>query len=411
MNRCTRNLLFTVLILAGQVVNCSDQNHEPNQTILKSDAVHQLLEIMRLVRDRNPDPAGWNEQLARLDKLQRQALLDSLSTRNRQDSELTAMIDDLLDSEAYQLYYRKFGNVRPEDHKQMLLGLPFGSLPSPADIAANLYEIYLHQDSVAAWIETALDRINLDSIKQRALAWLPEGDYQIPRTHFIMDGNGDAFAAEGQVVFDLYSLVLSELPRSTRYADLANSSVEQIEVVLAHEYHHVFADPIYDAATNKSDKAATLWRQRLIRMMVSEGIAMHCNRPEGLRRATKEDTTIVAFWFRELSQTLKQLEKDEFNSNDIRQWYRNSFHSTAHQLLREYLARTFEGEELNRQTGLLAYARPTLVYTLGWWMVSRISQQGTDHAAVIALLEDPYTLFASYNAVAADAPDSLRAPQ
>lgn len=410
MCRYVITAIFTILIVASLLVNCSNENDESADTILRSDSIHLLLEIMRMVRDRNPDATGWNERLQSLDQPQRQVLLDSLSMRNESDLELKAKIDSLLASDAYQLYYHKFGNVKPEDHRQMLLRLPFGWLPSPADISANLYEVCLHQDSVAAWIETVLGRIDLDAVKRTALVWLPDGNYAMPPTHFILDGNGDAFATRGEVVFDLYSLVLNERPRSTRYTDLANASVDQIEAVLAHEFHHIFANPFYKKATRKSDNAAIIWRQRLTRAMVSEGIAMHCNPPSGLRRLTKEDTTIVAHWFRELSQTLGRLDQAGVNHDEISQWYRASSQGSARKLLRDYLARSLEGEALNREVVLQAHARPAMVYTLGWWMVSRISRYGTDREAVVELLRNPHTLFARYNAVVSDAPDSLRAP-
>lgn len=293
----------------------------------------------------------------------------------------------------------------------MLLRLPFGWLPSPADISRTLYNICLNQDSIAAWVGSFLGRVDRDRVREMALAWLPDKPYPRQSSYLLMDGNGDAFATDGQIVFDLYGVVLSPRPGSTRYTGLADISVDEIESTLAHEFHHIFAGSFYKAATKMSLNPATIWRQRLIRTMVSEGTAMHCNPPEGIRRTIMEDTATVAFWFRELSQTLKGLEMGALTDEEVRQWYSASFQDTARKLLRDYHARSLEGEALNREVILQGHARPTLIYTLGWWMVSHISHQGADREAVIDLVQDPYNLFALYNAVASDVPDSLRAPQ
>jgi hypothetical protein len=403
-------ILLLVTFIISFIPGHSAHNNLPRDELVNTEGIRQLLEIMHMVRERNPDYIDWTDRLVEMNRSQRKNLLDSLSARNREDIELGAAIDSLLSSETYRLYYRKFNNVTPDDHRQMLLNLPYGWLPSPADISRVLYEICHNSDSIADWVGGSIDAIDLDSVQQRALQWLPEGNYQMPPIHFIMDGNGDAFALGGQVCFDLYGLVLGKRSSSTRYSNLAKVSVSQIEVVLAHEFHHVYAAPFFKIDAAESDNLYRQWRNRLVCSMASEGIAMHCNPPEGYFRILKEDTAIVAFWFREFDSVMSALNRNVVSEDDIRHWYRDSFHDTARRLLREYMSRTFQGDELNQQVALHAHARPTLIYTLGWWMVSRISDNGVNRQAVLGLLQDPLSLFSRYNAVIGDGPDSLGAP-
>ncbi len=55
-----------------------------------------------------------------------------------------------------------------------------------------------------------------------------------------------------------------------------------------------------------------------------------------------------------------------------------------------------------------AMDRPSMVYTLGWWMIRTISKNGTDKQPAIALLAAPDRLFETYNAAIGTADPSLR---
>ena len=405
--------LTTVLatfLAAFQLSTCTEQDPISKEELLDTDGIHLLLDIMRTVRERNPDFAGWNDKLTAMDMSERGRTLDSLSAGNKNDIELNQMVDHLLSSDAYSLYYNQFRNIQPETHRRMLLHLPFGWLPSPGNVSQSLYEICQNFVTVNAWAGQCIEKIDLNRVQKKAVSWLPSGEYLMPPVHFIMDGNGDAFAREGEVCFDLYSLILRKRPSSSRYSGLDGVSTENIEAVLAHEFHHVYARPYLNHLVEVKGDWKSNWRLKLIRTMASEGLAMHCNPPEGLSRATKEDSAVVAFWFRELAGTLAAMDKDSLSEEDMRSWLSSSFHETARGLLRDYMERTYQGEELDRQVALHITDRPSMIYTLGWWMVSRISRLGADKEAYLCLLQEPESLFERYNTVVADGPDSLKAP-
>ena len=243
------------------------------------------------------------------------------------------------------------------------------------------------------------------------MSWLPRGDYEAPLTYFICDGNGGAFALRGKVCLDLYSMLLRPRPDDTRYDSLGNSTVDVLQRVIAHEYHHIFAERFYSEYPIESSDWRTTWYNKLVRRMVSEGTAMQCNPPEKFNRAIMEDTATVAAWISSLRLELAGIRNDQMDEKAAEAWMDATYFDSAMPLLRIYLKGTFQGDELDRQVSAHAVDRPSLAYTLGWWMVSRISREGTDPEAVRELVVHPMSLVQTYNALIPPGADSLRFPE
>ena len=335
-------------------------------------------------------------------------VLDAVMAEPADSALVDARVDDLVSTTAYQLYYMKFRNMTPDQHRAIFHALPEEAPPGVAGISSNLQELCWHRQEMRAWVEKVVATIDPGSCRATAEQWLPPGEYKIPSTYFIYDGNGDAFASFGSVVFDLFGLVMLKRPPETRFENLGSSGKESIEHVLAHEYHHVFARPyLYGnrpTLTAWQDQA----KDRLLRSIVSEGVAMRCDgRPE-MTRTAMEDPVVVAFWISELESVFAELDAGTLSQEQLQEWERNSYQDTAFGLLRDHLIRQHgaeEGEALYLQNPT---ARPSFVYTLGWWMISKIAEQPGGQAVTVALLSDPYAVVEHYNAAMDSAPEALR---
>lgn len=398
--------LLTIIFLVA--IGCSRKTHEAGTSQVDFSAAQRLLEVLKADVDACPEYHAVALRLSSLSGEQHDSLLDSLIAAKKSNPELVRNIDDLLESPAYQLYYRQFRNVTPDIHRRILLALPYEAVPSPAGISQNLLEITNYLQFVQRWTEGLSSRIDLDTCRRIAMRWLPSGNYELPKTYFIFDGNGDAFARDGQVCFDLYSLVLGRLSPASGYESLDTVSLDRVERVLAHEFHHIFARTYFVPSPDESADWKTRWRNRLVRQMALEGTAMHCNPPEGFARVIKEDTVVVVHWIRELDRELRAVENSEVTEEAASAWLDSTYQESARRVLRQYLSRTIQGAELEREVQAHSIDRPSLIYTLGWWMVSHISGQGSDPEAVHDLIRQPLSLFERYNATIKQAADSLR---
>lgn len=390
------------------LLGCGHKADEKDIGILDMSSVHLMVDLMQNLVARNSNYEQSAAALNLLDRSERQQIVDSLVAFNAADPTITLILDSLLESAAYQLYYRQFKNVTPELHRRVILALPVASIQSPADISRSLRSICLNIDSVRTWVADITTGVDLDRCRRITLQWLPEGTYHLPTVHFIMDGNGDAFARDGEVCFDLYSLLLSPRPEKSRYFNLGAINTNEVEIVLAHEFHHIYAAQfLYSPRDLSSWSWTDRFENRLIRRLVSEGVAMQCNPPTGLAKAIKEDTSVVRYWIEQLNDKLAALETDMLSEEAAEQWLRDSYQQDARQLLTEYFQHDYEDNELRAIVAEHISDRPTLIYTLGWWMVSRIDQTaGRDQ--VIALLSDPDQLFDHYNSAIEGAPGYLK---
>ncbi len=409
MKRVTALLLTAaVAILLSAVLPAC--NRTATETASEPDfrAVVLLLDIMDTATAHNPGAAAWATVLDTVWGQPRVHLIDSLAASNIDDPVLGRMVDSLLALPAYQLYYQQFRSPGPEDHREMLLRLPYGWVPSAADVSRSLYQISRNTDQIRAMVAASAREIDLEAARSGAMKWLPEGDYPLPPVHFIMDGNGDAFARDQGIVFDLYSVLLRDLLASGDTTEFASKASTTLNGILAHEFHHIFAAPYYQPNDSDLVDWRSRMRYRVTRLIVSEGIAMHCNPLTGFRRRIREDTGVVAFWMADVKQMFAALEDDSLTEEQVGDWFRSSFHERARDQLTAYLGRTYSGDELRRQVSRHLIDRPSMVYTLGWWMVTHISRNRTDREAVLALLRDPRAVYRMYDEAVPDAPDSLR---
>jgi hypothetical protein len=335
-------------------------------------------------------------------------VLDAVVAEPNDSTLVDARVDTLVATTAYRLYYSKFSNMSPRQHRKIFHALPENALPGVADISSNLQELCGQRDEVRTWVDEVIARIDPQRCCAIAEQWLPPGEYRVPPTYFIYDGNGDAFTYFGNVVFDLFGLVMRHRPSATRFENLGSSGRESIERVLAHEYHHVFAASSLYGRRPSFERWQDGAKDRLIRSIVSEGVAMRCDGRPVMTRTVMEDPVVVAYWIGELERVFAALDAGTISEEELQEWERRSYHDTALGLLRDHLVRQQgpeTGESLYRQNPT---ARPSLVYTLGWWMIAKIADQPGGQALTVELLSDPYAVIERYNAVMNEVPETLR---
>jgi hypothetical protein len=303
---------------------------------------------------------------------------------------MTAATDRLLNSEPYSLYYRQFRNMTTDLHRQIIMHLPYAAIPSPADISRVLLDLFDHRTEARTMLTQLQQQINLQSASQIAKKWLPSREYADPKVYFIFDGNGDAFATPDGIVFDLFGVLLSRRSEENRFAELTDDDVALVTNTVAHELHHFYAGQCFDK--NYDDPF-----DRLTFRFAKEGLAMQCDAPTGLRRETKEDTAIVLSWARQLKQHRAALDDGSLDALGFQRWVDSSYHDLAIAELRSYLSRSYWGDGLERQIRMRSADRPSLVYTLGWWMVKVISDGGNDQPAAIRLVTSPDSIYSWYN--------------
>ncbi|HSH00125.1 MAG TPA: DUF5700 domain-containing putative Zn-dependent protease, partial [candidate division Zixibacteria bacterium] len=309
----------------------------------------------------------------------RSGIIDNaqFAEENHQDSALQRMIDDLLATPAYTLYFRRFSNVTPEDHRRFLELLPASFDPnSPAGISGILFEGCQHRRELRQWLDKSLGTIDLGAAHNLALRWSPAGNHELPPVYFAFDGNAGAFAHDGEVFFDIYGVVLSRLEQSARYAGLTTLPVAEIEGTLAHELQHVYVDTFIAPLYDPTGDWRTDWLNRLLARFVGEGVALHCNPPGGEKKLIYEDPETLQYWIGELNWRFALLTTDSAKESEYRDWLRQSYHAEALQLLRAHYRRHAETDRQAELVALHQSERPSLVYALGWWMVSRISDNG-----------------------------------
>lgn len=391
-------ILTATSLLAFILLSCSDKKPAATENNIDAESVYMLLDLMETILEKNPDYKAVIAKMDSLNSKESKGLLDELILKNDNDPEISKKITALLESPTYKLYYRQFKNINYATHKMVLLALPYASLPTPGGVSQTLYEVCMNLSKVKNWVDEIIPQVNLTKSHYLALEWLPEGEYEIPPVHFIIDGNRDAFARDGEVCFDLYSVLMRELPQKSRYDILETIPVAEAENVLGHELFHIYALPYFVAKDNpKMKKWQNDSKERLTKQIVTEGIAMQCSPLSGFRKEIHEDSAVVKYWIGQLNNVMRALDDDKITESEFKKWYGETFFIVPRSLLNDYFSKDYQGEELEQKVIDNLIDRPAMIYTLGWWMISNILKIENGKARVIGIVSDYRTIFKEYN--------------
>ncbi len=405
-------LTLPVLLAAVFFLNACGQPGDNSKMSLQSkmhlEGVNQLLDVLDSLVSRNPSRTSLIEWAKTVDVNRVQDSVSKLIQRNGEDRVINKMIDDLLESPTYELYYIQFTNTSPATHKKILLSLPFRAPDSPASIADNLKELCQNREVVRSWAQEVVAKISLERSDSLAREWVPKGDYTIPDIYFLYDGNGGGFARRGSIGVDLFTSVLVNKPGETRFANLSDINVDYLERLLAHELQHIYTTQRFGPPRTSYPTWQEQMEDRIVIGLVHEGVAAQCYPPTGFKEEVWNDTATAAFWIAELNQRLADLKARKENENEVYQWWSDSYQATPKKVLRSYLGRQHAEADLDRLVQEHILDRPDLEHSLGWWMITRINGDGSGKGKVIQLLAEPQKLYEFYNEVMKGAADSLK---
>jgi hypothetical protein len=366
-----------------------------------------LLDVMDTVAELHPGFAARESAYASLPAAEREAAYHAARVRNDSSPALTQALDAMLQTETYQIYFRRFPNVTPEMLREIVLDLPYRRRPAPGGIGGLYYELVRDRDAVRSALERLIVGIDMGAVYATAEWWAPPVVDERPTMYLIYDSNAGSFSAEGKPFFNVHtSIDLAALDG----ADAARA-ITEAQGVMAHELQHVLADPVLYPEVDPNRSWQTEWVDRLTRGLVGEGLANHCNPPTGVKQAVYEDTMVVAALVKRLNALLLAMRDEQVTEDDVRAWYRANYSGDAEALLRAHLATRLAGDDLDNAMRRYASVRPDVEHALGWWMVSRISDGGARREAALELLTHPYLVYERYNAAVPDEYADVRLAQ
>lgn len=381
---------------------------------LNAEGVTALLTVMDVVASLNPDFATREEGIAALPAADQRSALEQARTRNEESRELAAAIEALVGTETYRLYFRRYPNVSADDLREIILDLPYVARSAPGGIGDTYYELLRHRDEARSALQRIIRELDLEEVYRIARRWSPEGATEPPTVYLVYDSNAGSYTAEGKPFFNVYSSGTLESLNSMR----GDAPLRAAQGTMAHELQHVMSERVLygqETVEEANRPWPSIWLDRLTRGLVGEGVANHCNPPVGVKRQVYEDTMVVAALVSRLNEMLRALEQGDMTEEDMRHWYRANYFEAAAPLLRAHFEKTYSGANLEAMLKQHMHLRPDLEHVLGWWMTSRISQDGTVPKRAVALLADPYSVYRLYNeTVSRDhpelniAPDALR---
>ena len=373
---------------------------------LDPSGVVALLDVMDAIAALHPDFGTRMAVLEGASESVRAAACSEARARNESNALVRDRLDALFETSTYRLYFRRFHNVTAELVREILLDLPYRTRPSPGGIAETYQHLLSERRMLRAWVDELVKTIDLEVVEAKALRWVPAGAPPIPTVHLIYDSNAGSFTADGKPFFNLYSeRSQAEHPDEST----GENFTAYAEGVMAHEIQHALAKPILYPKGAKSLRSwQERWADRLVRGLVSEGVAAHCNPPAGIRARIWEDAEVLQSLVQGLNDILHAMRSGSADEADVERWYQDNFQATAHELLRRFLARDYSGDELQSRLQRYASIRPDSEHVLGWWMVSRVSRNGTDREAALQLLRDPGSLLSRYNHALGEGETALR---
>lgn len=361
--------------------------------LLEAEGVKALLDVMDALVELHPEYAERSELLARLPELEREAALDAARRSNETSSEVQAAIRALLDTQTYQIYFRRFTNVTADEVRDLLLDLPYRERRAPGDIGVTLRELLRKREVVRAALDRLLDQADTEWIYRTAQYFAPGWEGELPVMHLIYDSNAGSFAAEGLPFFNVYTGIdletLGEGPDP--------SSLHEAEQTMSHELQHVLAEARLYPQTSTERTWQKEWIDQLTRGMIGEGVANLCSPPSGGLKEVYEDPEILAVLVERYNVLLRALLAEEISEEEVEAWYRDNYFDVAIGLLRDHLSKRYAGDELEAKVQASMRYRPDVEHALGWWMVSRIWARDSRREVVAALLEDPFSAYRLYN--------------
>ncbi len=396
----------SIIFMVGTIAPTAAPNKQapPNNSKLNPEGVLALLDVMDAVASLHPDLNEKIELYSRLPAAEKEAVFAKVRLHNEQSAALLSAIQKMLETDTYQIYFRRFRNVTPELLHDLILDLPYGERSGPGDIGTMLRELLRNRLMVRSALDRLLSGVDMDWVYEAAGRWAPKEERALPTLFLIYDSNAGSFTAEGVPFFNVYGGLRLE----TLTSDADGSALLEAQSIMAHELQHVFARPHLYRHSGPDRTWQQKWVGRLTREIVGEGLANHCNPPTGIKKEIYEDKLVLSALVSRLNSVLVALSRNEMTEKQMKDWYSANYFAFAEDLLKQYFEKRFSGDEATDKLREHMPLRPDLTHALGWWMVSRISGRGKRPDAAISLLLDPYSVYPLYNEACVEACEELK---
>lgn len=394
-------LAILLVVMAGP--GAAGESLAQSRKALNPEGVLAILAVMDVVADSHPDFETRAKDYARLEESVRESTFAAIRSRNEANDELSSAINLMLETTTYKTYFQRFSNVDADMMRDLILDLPYRARPAPGGIGRMLYDLVRKRNAVRAGLDKLLHEVDMDWVHETARLWAPEDDREAPPMYLIYDSNAGSFTAMGTPFFNLYGTDLEALG-----SEPDGRGVNEIQAVMAHELQHVLARSYLYVKSGADGPWQRRWADRITRGLVSEGVAIHCNPPNGLKKEIYEDRAVVAALISRLNGALIAMSEDSVAEDEMQAWNRANYFEVAEDLLRRHLETRCSGDELEASLRENMPLRPDLEHALGWWMVSRISAEGKRREAAVALISTPHLLYSQYNDSLAPEDEALK---
>jgi hypothetical protein len=301
--------IAVLALAAGSDAQVATANETANSAGLRlnPEGVLALLDVMDAVASLHPDFQEELELCGQMSDDKKEAMLAEVRERNEQDEALQSAVKTMLNTKTYQVYFQRFRNVTPEIMRDLLLDLPCRGRASPGGIGEMLQELLPNRGAVRDGLSRLLTGVDMDWVYETAQRWAPEADREPPTIYLIYDSNAGSFTAQGIPFFNVYT----DFRLETLSSDDSESTLLEAQGTMAHELQHVFARPYLYPPTRSDRTWQQVWVDRITRGLVSEGVAIHCYPPKGMKKQVYEDKSVLSALVSRFNEVLEALSRGE----------------------------------------------------------------------------------------------------
>ncbi len=388
-------ILSLMVGVAGNASAHSPGDDTGTSVNLKIDATAAVLfaELMSYIRIENEDFFAGGYEVIPAEMIAVQV------ERNRQNSELSEMIDSLLALPVYTELSRIMKSFGPEKlegkaaYREAFYRLPWMRTRLMGDVDDQYLQIIQKSDPVSEQrVANLAGQFSTDQfateVRKKVTEWLPPelivGFRDTVNVFVYFDGNRGCFYRGGTIYIDLmHPLLVDSVPDS--------ACAKMIASTVAHELHHlIYGNWLAESA--KGTDSADSWRDRALRRwrdaVLTEGTARFCdweNLPECARemaidqRLGKEifstwESVFLRLSQGDISESEYQAMMSSFEHDRALKWFKQYLTGNYHPTRAKYLLRKYP-----------AY-RPVPHYYVGYRVFNEILETGGKSAFFYAML-------------------------
>ncbi len=416
--RLNRTAFVATLIVAGITLSIASTAAGQSAPALTDTenmnfaSLRALVNLMGVIAENNPDWRAVLDSVEQLDSVPKGIAFNELVSWNRANPAIRAGVESFKATPAYRSYsemrtaspYNPGSELWLITEDTLLYSLPYRQIETESGIERALMDLFRHREAVNDWMNNTLSKLDTNRVLNIAREWLPEGQYETPVTYFTCDGAGSSRDVAGHVYFDIGATLFSRLPDAERFSNLDDIDTDQVEHALASEYVRIHAGRV---VFGRLEPEQELWFDKKFRLIservVWEGVSLQCSPPTGMERAMLEDSQIVGHWMDSLRAYVKGAREGSITPNEFYDWLRRSTRE-AMKLSEGFLSRTGSDDEIARRLADNERTGARMEKVLGWWVISRIAESDGGRERVIRVLNNPMSVYAVYDSIAAARP-------